>query len=123
MFRRAVPRDFPEVRRITRDAYVRAGHFAADHPYISVLEDVEHRAEHAQVWVAEVAAKVVAAVTLTFAGQPYSEIAQDGEPEFRGQCHLLRCHTSHEDTVERLGTHRKRSQATTTSHPQGGRTG
>ncbi|WP_286402508.1 hypothetical protein [Pseudarthrobacter defluvii] len=68
VFRRAVPRDFPEVRRITRDAYVRAGHFAADHPYISVLEDVEHRAEHAQVWVAEVAAKVVAAVTLTFAG-------------------------------------------------------
>ena len=82
-FRRAVPVDFPEVRRITRDAYLRAGHFAADHPYMSVLEDVEHRAEHAQVWVAESAGKVVAAVTLTFAGQPYSEIAQDGELEFR----------------------------------------
>jgi len=82
-FRRAVPEDFPEVRRITRDAYVRAGHFAADHPYISVLEDVEHRAEHAQVWVAEAAGKVVAAVTLTFAGQPYSEVARDGELEFR----------------------------------------
>ncbi|WP_457948784.1 GNAT family N-acetyltransferase [Pseudarthrobacter sp. alpha12b] len=82
-FRRAVPADFPEVRRITRDAYLRAGHFAADHPYMSVLEDVEHRAEHAQVWVAEAAGKVVAAVTLTFAGQPYSEIVQDGELEFR----------------------------------------
>lgn len=82
-FRRAVPADFPEVRRITRDAYLRAGHFAADHPYMSVLEDVEHRAEHAQVWVAEASGKVVAAVTLTFAGQPYSEIAQDGELEFR----------------------------------------
>lgn len=82
-FRRAVLADFPEVRRITRDAYLRAGHFAADHPYMSVLEDVEHRAEHAQVWVAESAGKVVAAVTLTFAGQPYSEIAQDGELEFR----------------------------------------
>lgn len=79
-FRRALPADFPEVRRITRDAYLRAGHFAADHPYMSVLEDVEHRAEHAQVWVA---GTVVAAVTLTFAGQPYSEIARDGELEFR----------------------------------------
>ena len=82
-FRRAVPTDFPEVRRITRDAYLRARHFAADHPYMGVLEDVEHRAEHAQVWVAEAAGKVVAAVTLTFAGQPYSEIARDGELEFR----------------------------------------
>jgi ribosomal protein S18 acetylase RimI-like enzyme len=83
LFRRAVPSDFPEVRRITRDAYLRAGHFAADHPYMSVLEDVEHRAEHAQVWVVEAAGKVVAAVTLTFVGQPYSEIAADGELEFR----------------------------------------
>ena len=82
-FRRAVPADFPEVRRITRDAYLRAGHFTADHPYMSVLEDVEHRAEHAQVWVAETAGKMVASVTLTFAGQPYSEIARNGELEFR----------------------------------------
>ncbi|MDQ0692099.1 GNAT family N-acetyltransferase [Arthrobacter sp. W4I7] len=82
-FRRATPSDFPEVRRITRDAYLRAGHFAADHPYMGVLEDVEHRAAHAEVWVAEAARKVVAAVTLTFAGQPYSEIAVDGELEFR----------------------------------------
>ena len=82
-FRRAVPADFPEVRRITRDAYLRAGHFAADHPYMGLLENVEHRAEHAQVWVAESAGKVVAAVTLTFAGEPYSEIARDGELEFR----------------------------------------
>lgn len=71
--RRATPADFPEVRRITRDAYLRAGHFSADHPYMSVLEDVEHRAEHAQVWVVEAAGRVAAAVTLTFAGQPYSE--------------------------------------------------
>ncbi|MGN7150405.1 GNAT family N-acetyltransferase [Arthrobacter sp. SAFR-179] len=81
--RRAAPSDFSEVRRITRDAYLRAGHFAADHPYMGVLEDVEHRAAHAQVWVAEAAGKVVAAVTLTFTGQPYSEIARDGELEFR----------------------------------------
>ena len=82
-FRRATPSDFPEVRRITRDAYLRAGHFPTDHPYMSVLEDVEHRAEHAQVWVAEAAGKVAASVLLTFAGQPYTEVARDGELEFR----------------------------------------
>jgi N-acetylglutamate synthase-like GNAT family acetyltransferase len=82
-FRRATPSDFPEVRRITREAYLKAGHFEADHPYMSVLDDVEHRAGHAQVWVAEAAGRVVAAVTLTFAGEPYSEIAAEGELEFR----------------------------------------
>jgi ribosomal protein S18 acetylase RimI-like enzyme len=82
-FRRGLTADFPAVRRITRDAYLRAGHFTADHPYMTVLEDVEHRAEHAQVWVAEADGRVVAAVTLTFVGQPYSEIAQEGELEFR----------------------------------------
>ena len=81
--RRAAPSDFPDVRRITRDAYLRAGHFAADHPYMEVLEDVEHRAGHAEVWLAESGGRAVAAVTLTFAGQPYSEIARDGELEFR----------------------------------------
>lgn len=85
LFRRAVPTDLPKVRRITRDAYLRAGHFPADHPYMSVLENVEHRAEQAQVWVAVSAGKVVAAVMLTFAGQPYSEIAKYGELEFRGK--------------------------------------
>jgi ribosomal protein S18 acetylase RimI-like enzyme len=50
---------------------------------MSVLEDVEHRAEHAEVWVAEVPGRVVAAVTLTFADGPYSEIATDTELEFR----------------------------------------
>lgn len=83
VLRQATPADHSEVRRITREAYLHAGHFAADHPYMSVLEDVEHRAEHAEVWVAEASGAVVAAVTLTFAGQPYSEIAVDNELEFR----------------------------------------
>lgn len=81
--RRGVPADFPEIRRITGEAYLRAGHFAADLPYMGVLEDVGHRAQHAQVWVAEAAGKVAAAVTLTFAGQPYAEVGRDGELEFR----------------------------------------
>lgn len=82
VFRQATTAD-SEVRRITREAYLHAGPFAADHPYMRVLDNVEHRAEHAEVWVAEASGAVVAAVTLTFAGQPYSEIARDDELEFR----------------------------------------
>lgn len=40
---------------------------------MGVLDNVEHRAEHAEVWVAEASGTVVEAVTLTIAGQPYSE--------------------------------------------------
>jgi GNAT superfamily N-acetyltransferase len=50
---------------------------------MSVLDNVEHRAAHAEVWVAEASGAVIAAVTLTFAGQPYSEVAIDNELEFR----------------------------------------
>ncbi|WP_081620226.1 MULTISPECIES: hypothetical protein [unclassified Arthrobacter] len=75
--------------RITRDAYARAGHFAADHPYMGVLEDVEHRAAHAEVWVAESAGKVVAAVTLTFAGQPYIGAISITSATFMERAHAL----------------------------------
>lgn len=60
VFRPARPADHSEVQRITRDAYLHAGHFIADHPYMSVLEDVEHRAEHAEVWVSETEGTLVA---------------------------------------------------------------
>ena len=83
VFRQARPADYSEVRRITREAYLHAGYFSPDHPYMSVLDDVAHRAENAEVWVAEDSGRVVAAVTLTFAGQPDSEIAVENELEFR----------------------------------------
>lgn len=38
VFRPAMPADYSEVRRITREAYLHAGHFTADHPYMSVLQ-------------------------------------------------------------------------------------
>lgn len=50
---------------------------------MSVLDNVEHRAERAEVWVAEASGAAVAAVTPTFAGEPYSEIAMENELEFR----------------------------------------
>ncbi|WP_323961111.1 GNAT family N-acetyltransferase [Arthrobacter sp. JZ12] len=82
--RRATPADYDDVRRITRDAYLHAGYFdAADHPYVQVLADVEHRAEHAQVWVAEDDGVVVGSFAVTFEGQRYTDIAIAGELEFR----------------------------------------
>ena len=76
--------DYDDVRRITRGAYLAAGYFADDsHPYMAVLSDVEHRAQHAEIWVAERDGTVVGSVALTFAGQRYTDIAVEGELEFR----------------------------------------
>ncbi len=78
------PGDFEDVRRITRGAYLEAGYFTNEaHPYMAVLSDIEHRAEHAEVWVAERGGDVVGSVALTFAGQRYTDIAIEGELEFR----------------------------------------
>jgi ribosomal protein S18 acetylase RimI-like enzyme len=73
------PEDYDDVRRITRGAYLDAGYFPDEtHPYVAVLADIEHRAQHAEVWVAE-----RDGVALTFAGQRYTDIAVEGELEFR----------------------------------------
>ncbi|WP_299165458.1 GNAT family N-acetyltransferase [uncultured Arthrobacter sp.] len=82
--RRVTATDYDDVRRITRDAYLHAGYFSeADHPYVQVLANVEHRAEHAEVWVAEEEGVVVGSFAITFEGQRYTDIAIAGELEFR----------------------------------------
>lgn len=82
--RRVTAADYDDVRRITRDAYLGAGYFDdPDHPYVQVLADVEHRAEHAEVWVAEEGGVVVGSFAITFEGQRYTDIAIAGELEFR----------------------------------------
>jgi ribosomal protein S18 acetylase RimI-like enzyme len=82
--RRVTAADYDDVRRITRDAYIHAGYFNnPDHPYVQVLVDVEHRAEHAEVWVAEEEGVVVGSFAITFEGQRYTDIAIRGELEFR----------------------------------------
>ncbi|WP_425455979.1 GNAT family N-acetyltransferase [Arthrobacter echini] len=84
VIRPVTPEDYDDVRRITRDAYIEAGYFDDDtHPYVVVLSDIEHRAQHAQVWVAERDGAVVGSVAITFAGQRYTDIAVEGELEFR----------------------------------------
>lgn len=81
--RQATEADFDDIRRITRDAYLSAGFIEADNPYVKELENVEDRAKNALVWVAELDGKVAASTAITFAGQPYTDIALEGELEFR----------------------------------------
>ncbi|WP_427004218.1 GNAT family N-acetyltransferase [Pseudarthrobacter sp. H2] len=84
LIRPAVPGDCAAIARITRDAYLAAGYFAsADHPYMRQIQDVEARAARATIWVAERAGQIVASVTLAVAGEPYADIAQSDELEFR----------------------------------------
>ncbi|MDN3483362.1 GNAT family N-acetyltransferase [Arthrobacter sp. APC 3897] len=81
--RQATEADFDDIRRITRDAYLSAGYLEADDPYVKELENVEDRAANAMVWVAELDGRVAASTAITFAGQPYTDIAVEGELEFR----------------------------------------
>jgi GNAT superfamily N-acetyltransferase len=82
--RPAVPADFEEIARITRDSYLAAGYFdTADHPYMKQIQDVAQRAGQATIWVAERDGRIVGSVTLAVAGEPYADIALDDELEFR----------------------------------------
>ncbi|MCU1531739.1 MAG: family acetyltransferase [Arthrobacter sp.] len=84
IIRPAVPADYDAIARITRDAYLAAGYFeSAEHPYMLQIQDVAQRAAKATVWVAERAGRIVGSVTLAVAGEPYADIAQSDELEFR----------------------------------------
>ncbi|MCC9176036.1 GNAT family N-acetyltransferase [Arthrobacter sp. zg-Y179] len=81
--RLATEADFDDIRRITREAYLHGNHIEADNPYVKELENVEDRAKHTELWVAELDGKVAASAAITYAGQPYTDIAIEGELEFR----------------------------------------
>lgn len=84
LVRNAVLQDYQAIRRITRDAYLKAGYFdSAEHEYVKVLENVEHRAEHGILWVAELDGAVRGSLVLTLMDQPYADVAGPGELEFR----------------------------------------
>lgn len=97
-FRPALPEDYAEIARITRDSYLGAGYFeSAEHPYLARIQDVARRAESAQIWVAEQsltsananadagtgAGPVVGAVTLVRHGEVFADIAFADELEIR----------------------------------------
>ncbi len=81
--RTAETNDFAEIRRITLAAYLGAGHVSEGHPYLAILGDVEQRAGHAELWIAECDGRAVGSVMLTHPGRKYTEVALDGEIEFR----------------------------------------
>ncbi len=84
LIRPAVPADYDAIARITRDAYLAAGYFeSADHPYMRQIQNVEQRAADATVWVAEREGRILGSVTLAVEGEPYADIAQSDELEFR----------------------------------------
>ena len=84
LIRPAVPADYDAIARITRDAYLAAGYFeSADHPYMLQIQDVARRAAKATIWVAERAGIIVGSVTLAVAGEPFADIAEADELEFR----------------------------------------
>ncbi|MGG5172067.1 GNAT family N-acetyltransferase [Pseudarthrobacter sp. J1738] len=78
------PEDYDAVARITRDAYLAAGHFdSADHPYMQQIQRVDERAAAATIWIAEREGQIVGSVTLALEGEPYADIARAAELEFR----------------------------------------
>ena len=84
LIRPAVPADYDAVARITRDAYLAAGHFEdPDHPYMLEIQRVAQRHNAATIWVAERDGETVGSVTLAVAGEPYADIARPDELEFR----------------------------------------
>ncbi|UQS23132.1 GNAT family N-acetyltransferase [Amycolatopsis thermalba] len=81
--RPARPEEFAAVGALTVSAYVADGLIAADDDYVRELSDAAHRAAHAELLVATDDDGLLGSVTIVRPGTHYSEIARDGELEFR----------------------------------------
>ncbi|MDQ4502828.1 GNAT family N-acetyltransferase [Sinomonas sp. ASV322] len=82
--RDALERDYPEIARIARDAYLSAGYFEShEHPYMRQLSDVAYRAARGTVLVAEQDGRIVGSVTFMAHGDGFEQVAREGEFEFR----------------------------------------
>ena len=76
--------DYPEIARITREAYLGAGYFEnREHPYLRQVADVSYRASRGTVLVAERDGRIVGSVTLMAHGDGFEQVAREGEFEFR----------------------------------------
>ena len=94
--RDAVETDFPAIGELTVRAYLDGGHLQEGDGYLTNLADVAARAAAARVLVAEApgpggAPVVAGSVVLSLPGMEMSELAQDGELEFR----MLAVHPDH----------------------------
>ena len=84
LIRPAQPADYAEIARITQDAYLAAGYFTdPEFPYLQHIRKVDVRAREAEIWVAERDGSVIGSVTLAVQGEPWADIAREGELEFR----------------------------------------
>lgn len=81
--RAAEPADHPAIAELTMAAYAAGGHMRREDPYMRQLADVAHRAEHGEVVVVELDGEVAASAVITGPGGVLSELARDGEMEFR----------------------------------------
>jgi ribosomal protein S18 acetylase RimI-like enzyme len=83
--RAAGPADYDEIARLTVAAYEADRQLEGEIGYGSVLADVATRAQHGEVFVAvdDESDKPLGAVTFVLPGGKYSELARDGEAEFR----------------------------------------
>lgn len=81
--RPAVEADFGAIRRNTVEAYAEAGYIDDEYAYNHILAGVEEGQQYASLLVAEKDGAVVGSVFLTRAGGEYSDVAHDGELEFR----------------------------------------
>jgi ribosomal protein S18 acetylase RimI-like enzyme len=83
--RAARPADFDEIARLTVAAYEADGQLDGEIGYEKVLADVATRAADGEMFVAvdEDTDTPLGAVTFVLPGGRYSELARDGEAEFR----------------------------------------
>jgi ribosomal protein S18 acetylase RimI-like enzyme len=83
--RAARPADYDDIARLTVAAYEADGQLEGGIGYGKVLADVATRAAHGEMFVAvdEDSDKPLGAVTFVLPGGAYSEVARDGEAEFR----------------------------------------
>jgi ribosomal protein S18 acetylase RimI-like enzyme len=82
--RPAAPADYPGIARVTVAAYEADGQVAGPaQEYRETLADVPARAGAGELLVAVDDTGVLGAVLFLRAGSPYTEVARDGEAEFR----------------------------------------
>ena len=75
--------DFAEIRRITVAAYSDAGYIDDEYAYNHILAAIEEWYSGSSLLVAESAGKIMGSVFVTRAGGDFSDVAHDGELEFR----------------------------------------
>lgn len=76
--------DFADIRRITVEAYADAGYIDDEYAYNHILGAIEDRGyAGASLLVAESDGAIVGSVFVTRAGGDFSDVAHDGELEFR----------------------------------------